>query len=237
MAEFDILIPAAGNGSRMQSEIPKQYLPLLGQPLIRHTIALFCREAAVRHVYVVLAPEDRQFQQYDWQPFADRLRPLYCGGATRAESVRNGLAAMAGAVQPEDWVLVHDAARPCLSGTALRRLLQEAGSDAVGGLLAMPVADTLKQADGSRIGRTLPREGVWAAQTPQMFRHALLLEALQETGGAAPTDEAQAVERLGKAPLLVRGEATNLKVTYPEDLHMAALILRAREQERLEKKT
>jgi 2-C-methyl-D-erythritol 4-phosphate cytidylyltransferase len=141
--------------------------------------------------------------------------------------VLNGLQALAGVIAAEDWVLVHDAARPCLSRELLERLLAELESDPVGGLLAVPVADTLKRAgqDG-RVHHTEPREGLWRAQTPQMFRYGLLCQALQAMGTDAPTDEAQAVEFLGHAPKLVLGDSHNLKVTYPEDLVMAELILK-----------
>jgi 2-C-methyl-D-erythritol 4-phosphate cytidylyltransferase len=128
----------------------------------------------------------------------------------------------------EDWVLVHDAARPCLSAVALRRLIDEVGNDETGGLLALPVADTLKRADGEdRIAATVPREDLWQAQTPQMFRYGLLIEALRRTTGSGVTDEAGAIERIGLRPKLVMGETRNLKITYPEDLELARLVLGA----------
>ena len=217
-----VLIPAAGSGSRMGSELPKQYLPLLGKPLIHHTLAVFCAHPAIARIYVVLSPEDA-----DW-PGAegDKVRVLRCGGKTRAETVRNGLDAIAGEMRREDWLLVHDAARPCLSAQLLDRILHELRDDPVGGLLALPVADTIKRAgaDG-RVECTEPRARLWRAQTPQMFRYGVLREALHAAGTKAPTDEAQAVEFLGHAPRLVLGDGHNLKVTYAEDLSMAALIL------------
>lgn len=222
MAKNYVLIPAAGSGSRMGAELPKQYLQLLGKPLIHHTLSVFCVHPDIDRVYVVLSPEDHCWTAYP----NDKVRVLRCGGDTRAASVLGGLLAMASEVDPDDWVLVHDAARPCLSRELLDRLLVDLKEDAVGGLLAVPVADTLKRAgaDG-RVARTEPREGLWRAQTPQMFRHGLLLKALQAMGADAPTDEAQAVEFLGHAPRLVPGDGHNLKVTYPEDLAMAGLIL------------
>lgn len=218
-----VLIPAAGSGSRMGSELPKQYLPLHGKPLIHHTLSVFDAHPAIDHIFVVLSPEDS-----GWTPCGSKkITVLRCGGATRAATVLNGLNAMGAVAGAEDWVLVHDAARPCLSHALLDRLLAELRHDPVGGLLAVPVADTLKRADAhGRVARTEPREGLWRAQTPQMFRHALLREALLAIGTDAPTDEAQAVEFLGHAPKLVPGDGENLKVTYPEDLRMAALILR-----------
>lgn len=227
MAYFS-LVPAAGGGSRMGAECPKQYLPLLGRPLIHHTLSALAAHTDLTTVYVVISPEDEHWQSFDWTSLAPRLRVLPCGGASRAESVANGLAAMAGEVAEDDWVLVHDAARPCLTGHHLRALISEVGEDAVGGLLAVPVADTLKRSDAQgRIAATVPRDGLWQAQTPQMFRYGLLRLAL----AAAPsvTDEASAVEALGLAPRLVAADATNFKVTYPLDLHLAEWILKNRE--------
>ena len=225
MSEFYALVPAAGSGSRMGGELPKQYLPLAGQPMIFHALDTLCANADICTVFVVLAPGDTLFHSYDWSRFGDKLQPLYCGGATRAESVMNGL--LASELEPDDWVLVHDAARPCLSQEQLARLIGELRDDAVGGILAVPVADTLKRADGAqRIVQTENREGLWQAQTPQMFRTGLLLRGLQ----TAPqvTDEASAVEALGLHPRLVASEPSNFKVTYAQDLLLAELLLRER---------
>jgi len=223
MAKNYVLIPAAGSGSRMGSELPKQYLPLIGKPLIHHTLSVFCAHPAIAGSYVVLNPDDADWPRYD----NDKVQVLRCGGATRAATVLNGLQALAGVIANDDWVLVHDAARPCLSRELLDRLLAELESDPVGGLLAVPVADTIKRADPyGRVQSTEPRDGLWRAQTPQMFRYGLLRQALQAMGTDAPTDEAQAVEFLGHAPKLVLGDGHNLKVTYPEDLVMAELILK-----------
>lgn len=227
MAYFS-LVPAAGGGSRMGAECPKQYLPLLGLPLIHHTLSALAANADLTTVYVVLSPEDEYWQSFDWTSLAPRVRALRCGGATRAESVANGLAAMAGEVAENDWVLVHDAARPCLAAHHLRALMSDVGNDAVGGLLAVPVADTLKRADESRrVAHTVPRDGLWQAQTPQMFRYGLLRLAL--ANAPAVTDEAGAVEAMGLSPRLVAADATNLKVTYPLDLQLAEWILKNRE--------
>ena len=182
---FTALIPAAGCGSRMGAPTPKQYLEVLGRPLIYYAIARLCGCKEIERVYVVLAPDDERWGQYDWEAFAPTLVPLFCGGAERFESVRNGLKAIQDDVAADDWVLVHDAARPCLSDEALGRLIAEGGADAVGGLLAVPVADTLKRADAeNRVAHTEPRAGLWQAQTPQMFRHGPLLEALSLPGSA-----------------------------------------------------
>lgn len=221
------LVPAAGGGARMGAEIPKQYLPLLGRPLVWHTLATLCAVPSLARVFVVLSSDDTQWERHDWSAFAGRLEVLRCGGATRAESVANGLRAIAAQVAGDDWVLVHDAARACLSVAHVERLIEAVGGDAAGGILAVPVADTLKRAgDDGSIAATVPREQLWQAQTPQMFRHALLLKALERA--AAVTDEAGAVEALGLAPKLVAADATNLKVTYPLDLHLAEIILRDR---------
>ncbi len=223
MSDFYALVPAAGFGSRMGSELPKQYLLLAGQPMIYHSLATLCGSADIDTVFVVLAPDDAHFHQYDWSHFGDKLQPLYCGGATRAESVLNGL--MASELEPDDWVLVHDAARPCLTQAQLARLIAELRDDEVGGILAVPVADTLKRADGEqRIAHTENRDGLWQAQTPQMFRTGLLLRALQTA--PAVTDEASAIEALGLHPRLVASESTNFKVTYAQDVHLAELLLR-----------
>lgn len=218
------LLPAAGVGARMGAGQPKQYLDIHGRPMIWHAVRAFERHPGIDRVYVVLSAEDGWWADTDWSAFS-KLTVLRCGGATRAESVVNGLRAMAGDVGGEDWVLVHDAARPCLSRVLLDKLLAELSDDAVGGILAAPVADTLKREGAAqRIQETVSREKLWAAQTPQMFRHALLLKALERAGNAV-TDEASALEFLGLSPRLVESDLTNLKVTYPRDLEMAAWLL------------
>ncbi len=222
MPEFYALVPAAGSGSRMGSAVPKQYLPLSGRPMIYHSLATLCASPDIATVFVVLAPDDAQFHGYDWSGFGDKLQPLYCGGATRAESVLNGL--MASELEPDEWVLVHDAARPCLTQAQLSRLIAELRDDEVGGILAVPVADTLKRSDaGRRIARTEDRNGLWQAQTPQMFRAGLLVEGLESAPSV--TDEASAIEALGLHPRLVESESTNFKVTYPQDIRLAELLL------------
>jgi len=179
----------------------------------------------IETVFVVLAPDDSGFRGFDWSEFGDRLAPLYCGGSNRHESVLNGLIAASSAVDPEDWVLVHDAARPCLGRKELRRLMEAVALEETGGLLAVPVADTLKRGDHEqRIIATEARVGLWQAQTPQMFRHGVLLQALERSSNTS--DEASAVEGLGLRPRLVEGRSTNIKVTYPADLELAELILR-----------
>ncbi|HOI53095.1 MAG TPA: 2-C-methyl-D-erythritol 4-phosphate cytidylyltransferase [Azonexus sp.] len=221
------IVPAAGSGARFGAEKPKQYLDLLGRPLIFHTLAALTAHPAIERVWVVLAPDDPWWPRHDWSELGPKLETVRCGGATRAESVGNGLQAAAMAAADDDWILVHDAARPCLSRRMLDALCDELADDPVGGLLAVPVADTLKRADANqRVAATEPRDGLWQAQTPQMFRYGRLVEALNKHN--AVTDEAGAIEALGLTPKLVRGDSTNLKVTFPADLALAAMILRGR---------
>jgi len=218
------LLPAAGVGARMGAEHPKQYLAIHGRPMIWHAIRAFEQHAAIARIYVVISSQDGWWDGYDWSAFA-KLVVLRCGGMTRAESVLNGLRACATEVEDDDWMLVHDAARPCLSQALLDKLLAQLDADPVGGILATPVADTLKrQTEDGRIAETVPRAGLWGAQTPQMFRHAMLLQALEKVGGEV-TDEASAIEALGFTPKLVESDLTNLKVTYPRDLDVAAWLL------------
>jgi 2-C-methyl-D-erythritol 4-phosphate cytidylyltransferase len=193
--------------------------------MLRHSIERLLAAPEVEVVFVVLAAGDSEFRNHDWSAFGGRLAPLYCGGASRRESVLNGLVAAASAVDPNDWVLVHDAARPCLGPEELRRLIESASGDEVGGILAVPVSDTLKRADGDgRIADTEPRDHLWQAQTPQMFHHGMLLRALRDAEHV--TDEAGALEALGYKPRLIEGSTRNLKVTFPTDLEIAERLLR-----------
>ncbi len=220
------LIPAGGTGNRFGAGLPKQYTPIHGPTMLEHSLRAMLAAPELETVFVVLAPGDAEFRSHDWSAYGDRVTPVWCGGPTRRDSVLNGLVAAASMVEPDDWILVHDAARPCLAAEDLRRLILQVSTDPVGGILAVPVADTLKRADtDSRIAATQPRDGLWQAQTPQMFRYAVLLEALHRA--AQVTDEASAIEATGAKPLLVEGSAMNFKVTYPADLGLAALILRS----------
>lgn len=225
------LIPAAGTGTRIASDAPKQYLALAGRPMLWHAVRAVC-VPQVESVFVVLAPGDRAFAAHDWSAFAGRLEPLYCGGETRRDSVYNGLVAAMAAVQADDWMLVHDAARPCLPRKDLESLMRETGNDEVGGILALPIAETVKriakdESGAQRVAATEDRAQLWLAQTPQMFRAGLLAQALKRAKGAT-TDEAAAVEQLGLRPRLVAGSRENLKVTWPEDLAIAETILKGR---------
>lgn len=219
-ARYFALLPAAGVGARMAAGCPKQYLPLAARPMLWHAIQAFERAAVIERTYVVLAPADDYWDRYDWSALT-KLVVLRCGGASRAESVANGLRAIAGQVAEADWLLVHDAARPCLSGALLDKLIAELAADQVGGILAVPVADTLKrQTEAGRVRETVARAGVWAAQTPQMFRYGLLRRALEQADDSV-TDESSAVEALGLSPKLVASDTSNLKITYAGDLDLA----------------
>ena len=225
---FYALVPCAGTGSRSGSFNPKQYEPVAGQPLVAHTLAALAKVGRLSATLVVLAPDDLQFEEDLPGLAGERLWLAKVGGATRAESVANGLNELrARGAQPHDWVLVHDAARCLLRPEWVERLMDACQDDEVGGLLALPLADTLKAQENSaapRVAATVDRQGKWAAQTPQMFRLGTLAPALAFAGEQV-TDEASAVEALGHSPKLVRGEFENFKVTYPGDFQLAERLL------------
>ena len=223
---FSALIPAAGSGTRLPADSPKQYLPLAGRPMLWHALRALC-VPRVESIFVVLAPDDKTFASHDWSEFGERLQPLYCGGKTRRDSVYNGLVAAMAVVETDDWMLVHDAARPCLPEKDLEKLMRELEGDEVGGILALPVVETVKKVLDRTIQATEERSHLWLAQTPQMFRAGLLAQALARATGV-PTDEAAAVEQLGLKPRVVAGSRENLKVTWPEDIAIAEAILRRR---------
>ncbi|PHV13466.1 2-C-methyl-D-erythritol 4-phosphate cytidylyltransferase [Chitinimonas sp. BJB300] len=233
MTRFIALLPAAGSGSRMATDTPKQYLPLLGKPLLVHTLFALACSPEIDQVVLVLSPEDEWFDSTVdnaclGNELGSKLTVLRCGGDSRAETVRNGLMALTSHLAADDWVLVHDAARPCLQSADVSRLIATLRDDPVGGLLALPIADTIKRADkAERITATVPRDALWRAQTPQMFRHGMLLNALQNSADGSVTDEASALEAQSLAPRLVMGDERNIKVTYPADLALAALYLQA----------
>jgi 2-C-methyl-D-erythritol 4-phosphate cytidylyltransferase len=223
------LIPAAGSGSRFGGGQPKQYSLLAGRPILCHTIDALQRGLPLHQLFVVLAADDAAYATCVGDVAG--VVTLACGGRTRAETVRNGLAAIAEQVRSDDWIVVHDAVRPCVDAAALARLGHALEHDEVGGLLAMPLADTLKRAaaDGSaRVAATPSRKDLWCAQTPQMFRYAVLKRALDAADANETTDEARAIEAMGQSPLLVRGSPMNIKITYAEDLALAEAILAAR---------
>lgn len=225
------LVPCAGSGLRAGTDGPKQYAPLAGRPLVAHTLEVWAGLLEVEATLVVLAPDDDRFEQVVPQWQGPRCWSARVGGLTRAESVAAGLAELAvRGVQPHDWVLVHDAARGLLQPQWVRRLMSACGDDEVGGLLALPVAETLKQAgdeEPARVDATVPRAGKWAAQTPQMFRLGLLRAALAAAGPQV-TDESSAVEALGHRPRLVSGDPENFKLTWPGDFALAERLLATR---------
>jgi 2-C-methyl-D-erythritol 4-phosphate cytidylyltransferase len=233
VSNYFVLIPAAGGGSRFGAAMPKQYAQLGGQPVLARTLARLREGLASSELFVVLAAEDREFDRMG-PPLAG-VAALRCGGATRAASVANALSNLAERCRDDDWMLVHDAARPCVPLDALTRLMEHLRDDPVGGILAIPVADTLKrddrEADAPRILATEPRAHLWQAQTPQMFRFGVLRRAFAAPAALACTDEAQAVEALGLKPRLILGSPENLKITYPADLTLAAAILAAQRKE------
>ncbi|WP_343742360.1 2-C-methyl-D-erythritol 4-phosphate cytidylyltransferase [Herbaspirillum huttiense] len=227
------LIPAAGVGARMGGQIPKQYMPLAGLPMLLHALQTFAVHARIAHTFVVVSAEDGWIDSLMTPDLLQRVSILRVGGPTRQDSVFNGLNAIRDRVADADRVLVHDAARPGLDAPLLDRLLDALADDEVGGLLAVPVADTLKRGDGGAPARsqdTVPRAGLWAAQTPQMFPYALLQRALhqaQEQGRLGEiTDDASAIEMLGLRPRLVEGSPRNLKVTLAQDAALAEFFLK-----------
>lgn len=220
------LIPAAGVGLRMGADSgPKQYLPLGRKSMLEHSIDAMLTDARVERVFVVVARSDERWRSL--RVDASRVEFLPVGGVSRAESVRNGLFAVAARFDDDDRVLVHDAARPCLAEALLRRLIDEAGPEDSGGLLAVPLGDTLKRSEDGRVGLTLDRSSLWCAQTPQVFRVGSLRAALSSGVLADITDESSAMERAGHAPRLVMGASANLKVTTPEDLVLAGAVLKS----------
>jgi 2-C-methyl-D-erythritol 4-phosphate cytidylyltransferase len=221
------VIAAAGRATRFGGPVPKPYLRIGGRTLLEHCLRAFASVPGIAGGAAVLATGDRRYERL---PAALRRRVVaVAGGPTRAVSVLNGLQALAAAGE-DDWVLVHDAARPCIRRRDVQALVAACRRDPVGGILAVPVTDTIKQAEaGGRSARSVPREGLWRAQTPQMFRHGRLVRALTQAlaEGFEPTDEAAAIERLGLKPLLVEGSPWNVKVTRPADLVAAGALLRA----------
>lgn len=227
------LIPAAGVGSRMAAASPKQYLPINGKPMLRHTVDAFLASPLIAHTFVVVSEGDGYVA--DVLPDAalahaaivegGGVTVLRCGGATRMESILNGLRAVRERVGDADLVLVHDAARPGLTPALIAKLITQAGASPAGGLLALPVVDTVKTTRSGATA-TIPRDGMWLAQTPQMFSYELLLRALASAADPnAITDDASAVELLGLSPQLVEGHPRNLKVTLPSDIRIAEMYL------------
>jgi 2-C-methyl-D-erythritol 4-phosphate cytidylyltransferase len=228
------LVPCAGVGARAGRDGPKQYAALQGQSVVAHTLQALSEVARLQASLVVLAADDSVFESHAPRFNGPRAWVARCGGDTRAQTVTNGLLALRerGAAD-EDWVLVHDAARCLLRPVWVDRLIDACIGDDVGGLLALPLADTLKAADNKRVAGTLDRRDKWLAQTPQMFRLNLLQRALTQAGHDV-TDESSAIEALGLRPKLVEGDIENLKLTWPADFALAARLLQTRVQTRQE---
>ncbi len=215
------LVPCAGIGSRAQTAMPKQYAGVAGQSVIAHTIKALRSVSRLHAVLVVLAPDDAGFDAAVPAGLLNTVESVRCGGATRAHTVLAGIEHLRQTgYDDSDWVLVHDAARCLIDAAAVDRLIDACLDDEVGGLLALPLSDTLKLAEGERASATLDRRDKWLAQTPQMFRLGLLQRALSRLDEGI-TDEASAVERLGLKPKLVRGEPTNFKITWPDEFALA----------------
>jgi 2-C-methyl-D-erythritol 4-phosphate cytidylyltransferase len=220
---YHALIPAAGGGARFGADSPKQYSLLAGKPVLLHAMERLAASIPLHMTYVVLAADDHWFDRAIGS--RERVAVLRCGGETREQTVRNALRELAD-IADEDWIVVHDAVRPCVDAASLLRLQTELAGDDTGGLLAIPMACSLKRVDGDmRIVATEPRDGLWRAQTPQMFRYGVLRSAFARQGIEQMTDEAQVVEAFGRQPKLVVGNSNNLKITYPDDLTLAAAIL------------
>ncbi len=225
------VVPAAGAGIRMGTTIPKQYLPLNGETVLQHTLAALLAADFIEKIIVALDGRDRHWETL---PAANDPRvSTVIGGTERSDSVRAGLETLAGTAAPDDWVLVHDAARPCLSAAALERLRLELVDSDVGGLLALPVAETVKRSNADQqVAETVDRGDLWLAKTPQMFRFGLLKQALTQayTAGKFITDESSAMELAGYQPQLVHGDAGNIKITRSGDLAFAKARLAAGDQ-------
>lgn len=228
------VVPAAGTGRRMGSETPKQYLPLAGRPVIEHTLRRLAAHPAISGIVVAVREEDHFWTEL--QPTLELSVPLHAvhGGVERCHSVLNALEALALLSDSEDWVLVHDAARPCLTQNDISRLIEALREHPAGGLLGTPVSDTVKQIGGTgEIAATVDREHLWRALTPQMFRRKALHDALQGalSAGLLVTDDASAMELAGWAPRMVEGRADNIKITSPGDLALAEFYLARQEDE------
>lgn len=222
---FHVVIPCAGSGTRAGMQIPKQYAVLMGLPVVMHTLKVFDAMVDMGHGVVVVAPDDQEMKRLLKLHPQEHFQVFNTGGQTRAESVLSGLKALRDlGIDEDDWVMVHDAARCLVTPELIHQLITATQNDAVGGLLALPLPDTLKSEELGRVSKTLDRAGKWLAQTPQMFRWNLLYKALNQSLEHM-TDESSAIEALGMSPLLVKSAAFNFKITYPEDLDMAQAVL------------
>jgi 2-C-methyl-D-erythritol 4-phosphate cytidylyltransferase len=226
------VVPAAGIGSRMQSDKPKQYLTLDNKPVLQHTLERLAAHPHIKGIVLALADEDPWWSELEFKPDCELL--IAKGGKQRADSVLNALHALAVHTDDDPWVMVHDAARPCLRQQDIDRMLETLLTHQVGGILGIPVNDTVKRADAdNQILETVDRHGLWRAATPQMFRLGILKKALETASeqGLTVTDEASAIELAGWQPMMVEGHQDNIKITVPQDLALAALFMRQQQEQ------
>lgn len=216
------LIPCAGSGSRFGGSIPKQYTLLGNKSVLEHTVQAFLNVPLIERVVIVANPFDDYIDRYS--KISSKIVVHKVGGSTRAESVQNGLKQLE--CDATDWVLVHDAARCCITPELITRMIQQLKADEVGGILAIPATDTIKTGQNGIIGETLDRNKIFLAQTPQMFRYGVLSHALNTAIADSVTDEASSVEQLGLAVRLISGDATNIKLTYASDMRIAKMFLK-----------
>jgi len=217
-----VVIPAAGIGKRMDGETPKQYIKLKNHTIIEHAVSVFTNHPKISQVVVVLHADDTQWSSIDISESEKIITTI--GGETRADSVMQGLERLQETASPNDWILVHDAARPCLTTETLDRLIESLRDHRIGGLLAIPVADTLKKVDADHsVQETVSRKKLWAAQTPQLFRFAILYDAMKKALASDHliTDESSAIEFSGEHPIVIKGDPKNIKITRPEDVTLA----------------
>ena len=227
-----LVIPAAGMGQRMQTCVPKQYLKVCGKTILEHTLSVFDQFPNFKQIVLVISPSDIYWKKLHIK--TNTKLSTTKGGQQRFDSVLNGLTSIKDQAQDDDWVFVHDAARPCVSVDDITSLFEQLAENTVGGLLAKPVSDTLKLVNAeNNCEKTIDRSNLWHALTPQVFRFKLLFDALTKAKSYAHkiTDEASAVELYGASPKIVQGEASNIKVTMPDDLAMVEMILRQRQKE------
>lgn len=219
------VIPAAGVGKRYSSDIPKQYLPLSGIPVLLHSINKLVKLDEIEEILVVLNPEDTFWEKLN---FSHPKVKVIHGGLQRCNSVNNALEELSGRAKKGDWVLVHDAVRPCISDSDLKKITSIVNDEEVGGLLAFPILDTIKEVgENLDVQKTIPRGNLWSAMTPQIFRYEVLKQALEAAimAGESVTDEASAIEAIGLTPRIIQGEKTNIKITHPSDMVLAESII------------
>ena len=219
------VIPAAGVGKRYSSDIPKQYLSLNGMPVLLHSINKFVKLDEIHEILVALNPDDKFWRKLN---FSHPKVKTINGGPERCNSVNSALEELSGRAENGDWILVHDAVRPCISDFDLNKIIEIVHDEDVGGLLACPILDTIKEVgDNLDVLKTIPREGLWSAMTPQIFRYELLKKALNAVLNSARsvTDEAKAIELIGLTPRIIEGDKTNIKITHPSDMVLAESII------------